>query len=222
MAADSAGRDRPVLAVGRARRVGLLGGSFNPAHAGHRHISLLALRRLALDQVWWLVAPHNPLKDPTELANYEQRLAIARAVASHPRIRVSDIERVLGTTYTVDTIRALQRRYPKTRFVWLIGADNLLQIRRWKQWKQLFERVPIAVFPRPTYSLRALSGLAAQHFARARVPGSRLRSLADMRPPAWGFVEVPAHPGSATRIRARRAAARLAGRRAVAEHWATN
>lgn len=184
-----------------ARRVGLLGGSFNPAHDGHRHVSLVALARLRLDEVWWMVSPQNPLKATAGMATMAERIAAAERLADHPRIRVTGIESELGTTRTVDTIAALRRRFRAVRFVWLMGADNLIQIPRWKQWQRLFQSVPIAVFPRPTYSLRALSGVAARQFAMARVPASRARMLADMCPPAWTFVCAPTHAASATAIR---------------------
>src|SRR5690606_10326285 len=150
-------------------RVGLLGGSFNPAHAGHRHISLEALRRLKLDEIWWLVTPQNPLKPVCGTAPLDRRVAAARRVADHPRIRVTDIERRLGTRYTADTLAALTARFPRTRFVWLMGADNLAQIHRWRHWTRIFHTVPIAVLDRPTYSLKASGGVAARRFARYRV-----------------------------------------------------
>lgn len=186
------------------QRVGLLGGSFNPAHDGHRYLSELALKHLQLHQVWWLIAPKNPLKAGSEIAPFEERRAVAEAVADHPQIRVTDIERRIGTTHTVDTVAALQTRFPGTRFVWLMGADILLELPRWKQWRRLFSFLPIAVFPRPTYSLKALSSTAARAFASARVPQQQARCLADMKPPAWTFLEVRSHDASATRIRARR------------------
>ena len=186
-------------------RIGLLGGSFNPAHAGHRHISLHALKALKLDQVWWLVSPQNPLKPAADMGSLAERLAWARAAARHPRIRVTDIETGLGTRYTVDTLAGLTRRYPKTRFVWLMGADNLRQIPYWRDWTRIFQMVPIAVFGRSTYSLSALGGVAAQRFARRRVPDLRARGLADAKPPAWTFLRNPLHPASATAIRRARA-----------------
>ncbi len=186
------------------RRVGLLGGSFNPSHEGHRYLSELALKHLQLHQVWWLVSPQNPLKAAGETAPFEKRLAVARTVASHPRIRVTDIERRIGTRYTLDTVTALQARFADTRFVWLMGADILLELPEWKQWQRLFRRVPIAVFPRPTYSLRALSSTAARAFAGSRVPQRKARQLAEMDPPAWVFLQTRPHGASATRIRARR------------------
>ncbi|MGF1639402.1 MAG: nicotinate-nucleotide adenylyltransferase [Rhodospirillales bacterium] len=186
-----------------ARRIGLLGGSFDPAHAGHRYISLAALGRLRLDEVWWLVSPQNPLKTATASA-LEDRLETARRVAAHPSIRVTDIERTLGTVYTVDTLRALVRRCPAVRFVWLIGADNLVQIPRWRRWRKIFTSVPIAVFARPPYSFKALTGRAARRFASARIAEARSAALAEMRPPAWVFLHTRPHPESATRIRAAR------------------
>ena len=139
------------------------------------------------------------------MAPLELRLASADKVADHPRIRVTDIESELGTVHTVDTLKALSRRFPAANFVWLMGADNLLQIHQWKQWERLFRLVPIAVFPRPTYSFRALSSVAARRFAEARVPGWNWRWLADADPPAWAFLHGRAHAASATSIRARRA-----------------
>ncbi len=185
----------------RRVRIGLLGGSFNPAHAGHRHISVLALQRLNLDEVWWLVAPQNPLKARNGMAPLAHRLSGARRVACHPRIRVTDLERALGTRYTVATLAALQRRFPRARLVWLMGADNLVQLPRWRAWEDLVRRIPIAVFDRPHYSLKAVTGKAARRFADARIPGPALGHLADQTPPAWGFLPIPLHPESATRLR---------------------
>ena len=183
------------------RVIGLLGGSFNPAHEGHRHLSLEALKRLRLHQVWWLVSPQNPLKPARGMASLERRLERARQVARHPRIRVSDLERRLGTRYTVDTLRALRRRFRGLRFVWLMGADNLSQIPGWKGWTEIFRLTPIAVFDRPPYARDALAGRAAQAFRHARVaPGL----IAGAEPPAWAFVRMKPHPASATAIRANR------------------
>lgn len=193
--------------TGRRRRVGLLGGSFNPAHEGHLHISRLALDRLGLDELWWLVSPQNPLKPTAGMAPFGQRLAAARSVASDPRIRVTDIERDLGTRYTVDTIGALQARFPEHRFVWVAGADILAEIHRWKDWRRLFRTVAIAVFARPTYSFRALASIAARRFAADRVPENRARRLAGKRLPAWVYLRTPVNPTSATAIRKRRATA---------------
>jgi len=184
--------------------VGLLGGSFNPAHDGHRYISEQALKRLRLDQVWWLVSPQNPLKAREGMASHAERMACARAVARHPRIRVSDIESRLGVAHTSEVLARLQRRHPRYRFVWLMGADNLATIHRWRNWRQIFMRVPIAVFARPSYDSRALAGLAATRFQAARLPERKASSLANREPPAWVFLAIRRHPASATAIRARR------------------
>jgi nicotinate (nicotinamide) nucleotide adenylyltransferase/ribosome silencing factor RsfS/YbeB/iojap len=190
----------------RHRRIGLLGGSFNPAHGGHLHVSLLALKHLALDQIWWLVSPQNPLKPVEGMAPFTVRLGRARRVAAaHPRIIVSDMEDRLGPSrYTADTLAALRRRFPRARFVWLMGSDNLLQIPHWERWTGIFKAVPVAVFDRPSYSLKALSGLAAERFAAKRVPVSAARGLAERRPPAWVFFHTPLDMHSATRIRSQR------------------
>ena len=178
-----------------------MGGSFNPAHEGHRHISLEALKRLDLDEIWWLVAPQNPLKPVRGMAPFAQRLARAAAAARHPRIRVLDLEARLGTRYTADTITELQRLFPRTHFVWVMGADNLLQIRRWERWTRIFSRVPIAVLARPTYCLSGLAELAAKRYARRRVAPEAARGLADMTAPAWVFLPIRLDDSSATQIR---------------------
>lgn len=185
------------------KRIGLLGGSFNPAHDGHRYISLEALKRLRLHEVWWMVSPQNPLKGTRDMAPFADRLGQARRVARHPRIRVTDIERRLGTVYTVDTLRVLTPKFPGCRFVWLMGADNLEQIASWKGWREIFAGVPIAVFARPPYSLLALAGRAARAYAAVRLPETRARALAGLEPPVWVFLHTRPHAGSATRIRAR-------------------
>jgi nicotinate-nucleotide adenylyltransferase len=184
----------------------LLGGSFNPVHGGHLHISLMALQRLDLDEVWWLVSPQNPLKPVKGMAPFAKRLASAAALArGHKHIEVSAIEAALGTIYTADTIRALQRRYPHTNFVWLMGGDNLSQLPRWRHWEEIVESVPIAVFDRPATALTALAGKAAKRYARARAPARAVRRLAGMHPPAWVFIHAKLDPSSATAIRAKRA-----------------
>ena len=185
-------------------RIGLLGGSFNPAHRGHREISLEALRRLGLDEVWWLVSPQNPLKPVAGMASLEDRVARARLLAHHPRIRVTGLESALGTLYTAETLTALTRRLPRARFVWLMGADNLVQIDRWQDWPKIFHTVVIAVLDRPSYSLRASAAKAARRFARRRLPERRALNLAAQEPPAWVFLHTRLNSLSATQIRARR------------------
>ncbi len=194
-------------------RVGILGGSFNPAHDGHLHISLLALKLLQLDEVWWMVSPQNPLKSVEGMASFEERLAGAEALVRHPNIRVTDIEQRLGTAYTAESLAVLKRCFPKTQFVWLMGADNLAQISRWQSWTRIFNQVPIAVFDRAPYSFDALAGKAAKAFFRFKVQRHNACNLADMAPPAWMFFHTRLHPGSATAIRARRAlaASRIGG-----------
>ena len=184
-------------------RIGLLGGSFNPAHAGHRQISLEALKRLGLDEVWWLVSPQNPLKPVAGMVPLESRLARARALACHPRIRVTGIEDLLACHYTADTLSTLTRSFPRVRFVWLMGADNLMQLTKWKDWPEIFHIVAVAVFDRPSYSLRAIAARAARRFARYRLDEDRARGLAGHVPPAWVFVHSRLSTLSATQIRAR-------------------
>ncbi|MCB1491048.1 MAG: nicotinate-nucleotide adenylyltransferase [Rhodobiaceae bacterium] len=182
-------------------RIGLLGGSFNPAHAGHRHISLLAQARLRLDVVWWLVTPGNPLKDHAELAAMERRLANAQAVAGHPRIRVTGYEAAIGTTYTADTLEKLTAQCPSVRFVWLMGADNLATFHHWDRWRDIARTIPFAVLDRPGATLRALSAPAAQALARFRIPEFEAETLPDRAPPAWVFLFGPRSPESSTRLR---------------------
>ncbi len=194
-------RPLPLRGDRRAVRVGLLGGSFNPAHDGHRYISLTALQRFALDEVWWLVSPQNPLKARTDMGPLERRLARAEQVARHPRIRVTALESTLGTQYTADTLPAVRRLFPCVRFVWLMGADNLVQISRWQAWEKIFETMPIAVLDRGAYSFPALAGKAARRFASARWTGAPAK-LADCPPPAWFFYRCRRHAASATALRA--------------------
>ena len=192
-----------VSGADKVRRVGILGGSFNPAHGGHLHITRQALDHLNLDQVWWLVSPQNPLKAAAGMASLAERMAEADRVAADMRIRVTGLERDLGTRYTVDTLRVLKQRFPHIRFVWIMGADLLMEVPRWKDWRDLFRSVSVAVFARPTYFSRALSSHAARRFARHRVPAAMARGLADRRPPAWAFFRTRVNAASATKIRAR-------------------
>ena len=184
--------------------MGLLGGSFNPAHDGHMHVSLLALKHLHLDEVWWLVSPQNPLKPVQGMAAFAERLGSALALAHHPAIRVVDIEQRLQTRYTVDTLHALKRAFPRVRFVWIMGADNLAQIARWRRWTNIFGLMPIAVFDRAPYSFAAFGSKAAHAFQRFKTPRADALHLVERKPPAWIFFHTRLHPGSSTRIRARR------------------
>ena len=185
--------------------VGILGGSFNPAHDGHVHITLEALRRLGLDEVWWLVTPQNPLKARVGMAPFEQRIAQARLTMLHPRVRVTGIESLLDTTYTAQTLRLLTRRFPRVRFVWLMGADNLVQISNWADWQEIFHTVVIAIFNRPSYGLRALRSKASYRFMRARLPHADASALAKCAAPAWAFIPIRLNDLSATRLRDARA-----------------
>lgn len=205
MTLPSPGLVLPSPALGRfpRRRVGLLGGSFNPAHDGHIHIAREALKRLALDEVWLLVSPQNPLKSARDMAPLVVRLAGAKAqCGADPRLRAMSLETAMGTRYTADSLAVLRKRFPKTRFVWLMGADNLDQIHRWQNWRRIFHAMVIAVFARPAYDVKALAGKAARALSTARVAPSRARSLATFDPPAWTFFPVRHHPASATRLRA--------------------
>jgi nicotinate-nucleotide adenylyltransferase len=181
-------------------RTGLLGGSFNPAHRGHRQISLAALRLLALDEVWWLVSPGNPLKSGKDMAPLAARLASAREQARQAPIRATAIERDLGTRYTIDTLRALKRRYPRRRFVWIMGADNLAQFLRWKDWRAIARSVPIAVFARPGYQAKAFASPAMAWLRRYRVPRAALRR-GDWRTPMLVWLSFDPDPISATELR---------------------
>lgn len=187
----------------RRRRVGLLGGSFNPAHRGHLHASREALSRLALDEVWWLVSPGNPLKHTDDMAPLEARLASARAVAQNSRrIRVTDAETGLGTRYTVDTVARLQQRHPPKRFIWLMGADNLIAFHRWRRWRTLARRVPIAVLARPHYIGESLRAPAMGWLRRFRHAEERAREWTRWRTPAIVLLPIRLDPTSATSIRA--------------------
>jgi len=185
-------------------RIGLLGGSFNPAHTAHREISLTALHRLELDQVWWLVSPQNPLKSRNGMATLDRRLKLAAAVADHPGIQVTDIEQRLGTRYTVDTLDRIRLHYPNMRFVWLMGADNLAQFHRWHHWQGIARIMPIAVLDRPGFNLVATRTPAGQWLSRYRIAQHDAGTLADLAPPAFLLLKSKLNPLSATAIRAQR------------------
>ena len=184
----------------RDQVIGLFGGSFDPAHAGHVALTTHALRRFGLDQVWWLVTPSNPLKShgPAPMA---ERMARARAVMQHPRVRVSDIEVQLGTTYTAETIAALQDRFVHTRFVWLMGADNLAQFDQWRDWRWIMDTVPIGILARPGARLAPLSSRAARVYRHPRLPASSATVLGQQTAPAWCYINMPLSPLSSTQLR---------------------
>ena len=193
-------------------RIGLYGGSFNPAHAGHRHVSLLALKRLGLDRVWWLVTPGNPLKDHGDLVSTEERVARARQVASHPRIDVTAFEEGIGARYTIDTLEFLKRRFPAVRFVWIMGADNLAGFHRWRGWRAIAEAMPMAVIDRPGWTLTSTRSRAASVLAPYRIGEAQGRALANLDPPAWLFLHGPRSFLSSSELRRRSRTSFPAGR----------
>ncbi|MES2057933.1 MAG: nicotinate-nucleotide adenylyltransferase [Pseudomonadota bacterium] len=183
-------------------RIGLLGGSFNPAHRGHRAISLAALDALGLDEVWWLVSPGNPLKDAArDMAPFAVRLASARAMARHAPIRPTDIELRLGTRYTADTLYKLVRLYPKKRFIWLMGGDNLAQFDQWRDWRGIAREVPIAVIARPGYEHAARAAPAMGWLRRFIRPAYQAKSWTTWRMPALVLLRFRPDPTSATGLR---------------------
>ena len=186
-------------------RIGLLGGSFNPPHTAHLEISLTALKRLRLDQVWWLVTPGNPLKDPSKLASLDARVEAARDMARHPRIAVTGFEAESGSAYTIDLLTTLNRRFPGVSFVWLMGADNLAEFHRWRAWEEIFALMPIAVLDRPGFRLKARAGKAAQRFAVYQVDESDAGGLARLEPPAWSILTHTLSGLSSTEVRAKKA-----------------
>lgn len=182
-------------------RIGLLGGSFNPAHAAHVEISLTALKRLGLDQVWWVVTPGNPLKRSSKLLGLFKRVEAARKIANHPRIAVTGFPGEKGPPYTVDLLTELKRRHPAVSFVWLMGADNLAEFHRWRSWQRIFETAPIAVLDRPGFRLKARASQAATRFQEFHVDESDAQGLARMTPPAWTIITHRLSPLSSTEIR---------------------
>jgi nicotinate-nucleotide adenylyltransferase len=183
--------------------IGLLGGSFNPAHEGHVYISQVALKRLGLDGVWWLVSPQNPLKSTKSMASLEKRAESARKIVKDSKIRITTLETKLGTRYTADTLKALHMRYPNIRFVWIMGADNLATFHRWKDWQVIFNMCRIAIYHRPTYALKALSSITAQRFRNKRLPARMAPVLKQKDNGNWIFLPIRGNTLSATEIRNR-------------------
>ncbi|KQP94977.1 nicotinate-nicotinamide nucleotide adenylyltransferase [Methylobacterium sp. Leaf113] len=183
-------------------RIGLYGGSFNPAHLGHRHVSLVALKRLRLDAIWWMVTPGNPLKDRGDLAAINRRVERAQRVADHPRIRVTDFESEIGARYTRQSLRFLTQRNPAVRFVWIMGADSLATFHRWQGYSEIAALMPLAIVDRPGFTLTAPAARAARVLARWRIAESEAASLPDRAAPAWVFLHGPRSTLSSTALRA--------------------
>ena len=186
---------------GAGQRIGLFGGSFNPPHRGHAAVSLSALRRLRLDWVWWLVSPQNPLKDPGETSDFAERLAAARALLTHPRVVVSDIEQRLGTRTTAEFLEAVGPVLARGRFVWIMGADSFAGLHRWNDWREIPARLPLAVLDRPGFAQSALNSPAARALARWRLNESEAACLPSCPPPAWVFLRQRHRPESSSAIR---------------------
>jgi nicotinate-nucleotide adenylyltransferase len=189
----------PLSAPGQ--RIGLMGGSFNPPHRAHLAISEGALKRLGLDQVWWLVSPGNPLKSHADLAPLDQRLAQCRALATDPRIKITALEADLGSPFTAVTVAFLTRRFPAVSFVWIMGGDNLAGFHRWRHWRDIAFSVPMAVADRPGWRERALASPVARTLARYRVDERQAAKLARMPPPAWTYLSLRLLPDSSTALR---------------------
>jgi nicotinate-nucleotide adenylyltransferase len=192
--------------AGRGQRIGVMGGSFNPPHEGHRVVAATAHRRLALDRLWWVVTPANPLKPQAGSPDQAARIAASHAFAPGPRVTVTGFEAELGTPYTAVTLAFLVRRYPTARLVWVMGADNLATFHRWRRWRDIARMVPIAVVDRPSWRLKALASPAARALARARIPESRAATLVRRRAPCWVMLTTRLSPASSTALRRRPAA----------------
>ena len=187
--------------VEKGMQVGLFGGSFNPPHAGHALVAEIALRRLALDQLWWIVTPGNPLKSTRELKPLGERIALSEAIVGNPRIDVTAFEAAFKVRYTADTIALVRARKPGVDFVWIMGADSLRDFHRWQRWREIVLTFPIAVIDRPGATLSFLSSVAAKTFDYARVDERNAPLLARMRAPAWTFIHGPRSSLSSTAIR---------------------
>ena len=198
--------DRHARPEPAGRRIGLFGGSFNPAHAGHLAVALTALKSLKLDAVWWLVSPQNPLKDPRETDDFGQRLAAAKKCAQHPRFLVTDLEKHLGTRNTAQTLAKLKPMLARGKFVWIMGADSFAGLHQWNRWRDIVKTLPLAVIDRPGHSLKAMSSPATRLLAKHRLKPRSAAQLAGSKPPAWVFLSLPLRKESSTAIRKARKA----------------
>ena len=187
--------------AGEGQRIGLFGGSFNPPHEGHLHLCDVAIKRLELDQVWWMVTPGNPLKDVSELPGLADRIRLCRDMVMDPRMRVTGFEARYKVRFTADTISLVQKLRPRQKFVWLMGADNLAGFHRWQDWRGIAASLPIAVIDRPGSTLAYLSARAAIALSRYRIDEDDASLLAAMKPPAWTFLHGPRNPLSSTILR---------------------
>lgn len=185
----------------KRRKIGLLGGSFDPAHEGHVHITRQALVRFALDEVWWVMSPGNPLK-PTPPADFDRRMAHARSIMRHPKVRISDFERQNGSRYTAETLRLLMAKHRDVDFVWLMGADNMAGLHDWQEWRWIMDNVPVGVLARPGQRISARMSMAARLYRHARIKARHSRLLSHQVAPAWCYVNVPLSKISSTKIRA--------------------
>ena len=192
-------RSLPEFSEGQ--RIGLFGGSFNPAHEGHRAAALAALKAAKLEWIWWLVSPQNPLKDPGETGDLAERVERTRELARHPRFVVTALEKDLATTITAETLERLKPVLARGRFVWIMGADSFATLHRWKHWQEIPRALPILVIARPRWTMRALSSLAAYRMCKFRLPQESVSLLPDCRPPAWTYLAVPLRHESSSAIR---------------------
>lgn len=186
----------------KPRKIGLLGGSFNPAHLGHKKMSLFALRALKLDEIWWLVSPQNPLKKSDDMAPLSTRLKQARKIGAHPKIKIKNLESQMGTRYSIDTITQIQKKFPNPQFIWLMGSDNLAGFDRWRKWRQIARRIPIAIINRPPIGKASLKSEAAVALKKYRITSKT--DFAAQKPPAWTYLTGFADKRSASRIRAKK------------------
>jgi nicotinate-nucleotide adenylyltransferase len=185
----------------RGQRIGLYGGSFNPAHSGHYAVALEALKSARLDWIWWLVSPQNPLKDPSLTEDFSERLAITRSIASHPRFIVTDIEKTIGSRMSAETLENLKPLFRQARFIWIMGADSLAGLHHWRHWRQLPKTLPLLVIDRPGWTFRALSSPAAGVLRPSRLKENEAHLLPELKPPAWVFLTLPLRKESSTAIR---------------------